>query len=55
MSLSTSFDRGDAEARRVNKITETVIRCAMEVHRVLGPGLLESAYEECVTHEVIQQ
>ena len=55
MSLSTSFDRGDAEARRVNKITETVIRCAMEVHRVLGPGLLESAYEECVTHEAIQQ
>ena len=31
MSLSTSFDRGDAEARRVNKITETVIRCAIEV------------------------
>ena len=55
MSLSTSFDRGDAEARRVNKITETVIRCAIEVHRVLGPGLLESTYEECVTHEVIQQ
>ena len=55
MSLSTSFNRGDAEARRVNTITETVIRCAIEVHRVLGPGLLESAYEECVTHEVIQQ
>ena len=55
MSLSTSFNRGDAEARRVNSITETVIRCAIEVHCVLGRGLLESAYEECVTHEVIQQ
>jgi PD-(D/E)XK nuclease superfamily protein len=31
-----------AAARRVNKITETVIRCAIEVHRVLGAGLLES-------------
>ncbi len=34
----------------LNKITEKIIGCAIEVHRVLGPGLLESAYEECLTY-----
>jgi len=29
-----------------------VIGCAIEVHRVLGPGLLESAYRQCLTHEL---
>jgi len=36
----------------VNKITETIIGCAIEVHRALGPGLLESAYEECLFFEL---
>lgn len=36
----------------VNKITETIIGAAIEVHRTLGPGLLESAYEECLCHEL---
>ena len=31
-----------------------IIGCAIEVHRVLGPGLLESAYEECLCHELTQ-
>lgn len=55
MSLSTSFNRGDAEAQRINELTQTVICCAIEVHRVLGPGLLESAYEECTVHEAVHQ
>jgi GxxExxY protein len=32
-------------------LVEKVIGCAIEVHRVLGPGLLESAYDFCLTHE----
>ena len=34
------------------KLTEDIIRAAIEVHRALGPGLLESAYEECLCHEL---
>ena len=33
-------------------LTEQIIGAAIEVHRSLGPGLLESAYEECVCHEL---
>jgi GxxExxY protein len=36
----------------LNKITEKIIGCAIEVHKLLGPGLLESAYEECLTYEL---
>jgi GxxExxY protein len=32
-------------------LTERIIRCALEVHTVLGPGLLESVYEEALTME----
>ena len=36
----------------LNQITDQIIGAAIEVHRVLGPGLLESAYEECLCHEL---
>jgi GxxExxY protein len=36
----------------LNSITERIIGGAIEVHRHLGPGLLESAYEECLCHEL---
>ncbi|MBI1746700.1 MAG: GxxExxY protein [Acidobacteria bacterium] len=35
-----------------NKITEQIIGAAIEVHRALGPGLLESTYEECLCREL---
>lgn len=37
-----------------NQITEKIIGCAMTVHTALGPGLLESAYEECLFYELKQ-
>jgi len=36
----------------LNKITEIIIGAAMAVHRELGPGLLESAYEACLAYEL---
>lgn len=35
-----------------NELTGVVIGAAIEVHRALGPGLLESAYHECLVHEL---
>ena len=36
----------------MNEITELIIGAAIQVHRVLGPGLMESAYEACLKHEL---
>ena len=36
-----------------NEITHAIIGAAIEVHKYLGPGLLESAYEECLVHELL--
>src|SRR5216683_4239297 len=44
--------RRDAEAQRTNEITKRVIGYAIDVHRALGPGLLESAYDECLCYEL---
>ena len=38
----------------INKVTETIIGCAIEVHKQLGPGLLESTYEACLYYELIK-
>lgn len=40
------------ERERINAITQTIIGAAIEVHRTLGPGLLESAYEACLAFEL---
>jgi GxxExxY protein len=46
---------GDTETRSKllhEDLTEQIIGAAVEVHRALGPGLLESAYEECLCREL---
>lgn len=40
------------EINELNEITREIIGCAIEVHKQLGPGLLESAYEECTSYEL---
>jgi len=37
---------------QINDITGQIVDAAIKVHRVLGPGLLESAYEACLLHEL---
>ena len=36
----------------INELTYKIIGCAIEVHKELGPGLLESIYEKCFIHEL---
>jgi GxxExxY protein len=36
----------------INKLSSKIIGAAIEVHKSLGPGLLESAYEKCLCHEL---
>ncbi|MDP2303172.1 MAG: GxxExxY protein [Ignavibacteria bacterium] len=36
----------------INQITEKILSCAFKVHTILGPGLLESAFEECLFYEI---
>ena len=48
---------GDTETRsRIGlmeeELTDAIIGAAIEIHRELGPGLLESAYEQCLCHEL---
>jgi GxxExxY protein len=40
---------------RLNSLTELIIAAAIEVHRSLGPGLLESAYDSCLTFALLQR
>jgi len=46
------MNRGGAETQRLNQLTERIIGSCIEIHKALGPGLLESAYEECLCHEL---
>jgi len=39
----------------INKTTDKIISAAIAVHRELGPGLLESAYEACLVYELVQR
>jgi hypothetical protein len=44
--------QGAAPARSPNDITHAVIKAPLKMHSSLGPGLLESAYEACLPHEL---
>jgi GxxExxY protein len=40
--------------QNLNDVTETIIGAAISVHKELGPGLLESAYEACLVYELAE-
>src|SRR5579884_1594874 len=44
-----------ADVEWLNGLTEQIIAAAMRVHSKLGPGLLESAYEVCLAHELVKR
>ena len=43
------------EKERLNTLTQAIIGAALEVHRELGPGLLEQAYEACLAFELLSK
>lgn len=40
-----------SERNRLNEISEKIIDCCITVHKIMGPGLLESIYEQCLMKE----
>ena len=53
MGLQFARDRG-MEPRALNDISYLIIKSAIQVHRALGPGLLESVYRACLIYELRQ-
>src|SRR6516164_7996121 len=53
-TINKSINHGDLEAlrKKLNDLSGQVIGLCMEIHRELGPGLLESAYDECLAYEL---
>ena len=56
MNFSTTREQGSLEITELteeeNSLTGKIIGAAIDVHRTLGPGLLESAYEACLIYEL---
>src|SRR5215813_8683757 len=50
--ITTEAQRHREDEEQKDPRTSPIIGAAIEVHRHLGPGLLESAYEECLCHEL---
>jgi GxxExxY protein len=46
---------GGESGKENDPVTAPIVGAAIEVHRVLGPGLLESVYEKCLCHELRQR
>ena len=53
--MVTNFALSPGMKDRLNALTEQIIGAAVAVHRELGPGLLESAYEACLMLELLQR
>ena len=49
------MNRRGAETQSFKEITDQVIGACIEIHKQIGPGLLESAYEECLCYELAQR
>ena len=56
MNISTTRERSSLESaeptEEENNLTGKIIGAAIDVHRILGPGLLESTYEACLMYEL---
>jgi GxxExxY protein len=53
MNYSANFDVSEEiDGRETDPLTGNIIGAAIDVHRALGPGLLESAYEACLLYEL---
>jgi GxxExxY protein len=49
----TEVSFGTGCKKEFTELSKKVIGCAIEVHKALGPGLLESAYQQCFCHELM--
>jgi GxxExxY protein len=47
------MENKEKKKEEYNRITQAIIGAAIDVHRALGPGLLESAYEACLAYELV--
>ncbi|WP_456315583.1 GxxExxY protein [Pseudomonas shirazensis] len=47
------FEESNESRNKLDKITYKIIGLAIDVHKQLGPGLLESAYQECLYYEIV--
>ena len=52
--MARSFTKKKMMFMDIEKNFKTVLDCSFQVHSALGPGLLESAYEECLYYELLQ-